>query len=265
MEIPILRIPFTEEDREFIHRGLDEILDSGYLTMGRFTRQFEQQFSEFTGAAYAVAVSNGTAALEVTLHALGIEGQSVIVPTNTFLATAFAVIHSGNRVIFVDSDPGTLCLDVGDVRRRIDADTKAVILVHIGGVITPAYEGLKQLCDSHNLYLIEDCAHAHGSSIDGKPAGTLGVAGAFVVYYALYRDTRFRDFVEDPVHNWKILAVDFVLYLACAGLVTALFVEPCNARGAFFAGCGWQGLIGGAVSGADLKTLRNYTRRRKGE
>ena len=92
--------------------------------------------------------------------------------------------------------------------------------------------------------------------MEWSKAFALGVAGAFVVYYALYRDTRFRDFVEAPVRNWKILAIDLVLYLSCAGLVTALFVEPCSTRGAFFAGCGWQGLIGGTASGVDLETLR---------
>jgi dTDP-4-amino-4,6-dideoxygalactose transaminase len=179
VKIPILRIPFAESDKEFLRAGLEEILHSGMLTMGKFTRQFEEKFAAFTGSKYAVAVSNGTAALEIILRALEIEGSSVIVPTNTFLATAFSVIHSGNQVIFADSDPETLCLDAADVERRITRDTRAVILVHIGGVITPAVAALQQLCRERDLYLIEDCAHAHGCTLDGKPAGTFGVAGAF--------------------------------------------------------------------------------------
>jgi dTDP-4-amino-4,6-dideoxygalactose transaminase len=103
----------------------------------------------------------------------------VIVPTNTFLATAFAVMHAGNQVIFADADPKTLCLDVEDVARRLRPDTAAVILVHIGGVITPAVHELQRLCRDRNLCLIEDCAHAHGCSIDGQQAGTLGIAGGF--------------------------------------------------------------------------------------
>jgi len=179
VNIPILRIPFDEQDREFIHKGMDEILASGMLTMGKYTRQFEDLFAKFTGARFSVAVSNGTAALEIILRALEIEDASVIVPTNTFLATAFAVIHSGNQVIFADSDPETLCLTVDDVKRRIRPDTRAVILVHIGGIITPEVFKLRHLCQERGLHLIEDCAHAHGCALDGQQAGTFGIGGAF--------------------------------------------------------------------------------------
>lgn len=179
VNIPILKIPFSDEDKRFIHKGIDEILGSGCQTMGEYTRRFEKSFCKFTGSKYCVAVCNATAGLEIILRALGIEGQSVIVPTNTFLATAFSVVHSGNRVIFADSDPKTLCLDVEDVDRRITDEVRAVILVHIGGVITPQVRELKSLCQERDLYLIEDCAHAHGCSLAGQQAGTFGIAGAF--------------------------------------------------------------------------------------
>src|ERR1039457_5595940 len=179
MKIPILRIPFYEEDRRFIEAGVEAILTSGELTMGRYTRQFEEQFADFVGSRFTVACSNGTAALELILRGLGIEGREIIVPTNTFMATPLAVMHSGNRVVFADSEPATLCLDIDDVERRVTDRTAGVILVHVGGIITPAVERLRKLCDEKRLYLIEDCAHAHGSSIDGTHAGALGVAGAF--------------------------------------------------------------------------------------
>lgn len=179
MKIPILRIPFDDADRAFIQDGINRILDSGMLTMGKLTAEFEERFAAFTGVRHAVACSNGTAALELILRGLGVEGRSVIVPTNTFLATSFAAMHAGNRVIFADSDPETLCLDAEDVARRIGPDTAAVILVHIGGIVTPAVYKLQELCQARGLYLIEDCAHAHGCAIGGRQAGTLGVAGAF--------------------------------------------------------------------------------------
>ncbi len=179
MNVPIIRIPFSEEDVGFIQNGVAEVLASGMLTMGKYTRQFEEAFAEFTGAQEAMACSNGTAAIELILRGLGIEGKSVIVPTNTFLATAYAAMHAGNRVIFADSDPETLSLDVDDVRRRLTDDTAAVMLVHIGGLITPAVYDLQRLCEERGIYLVEDCAHAQGCSIDGHQAGTLGVAGAF--------------------------------------------------------------------------------------
>lgn len=179
VKVPILRIPFTEDDHRFLAQGLDQILDSGALTMGRYTAEFEEQFSAFSGARHAVACSNGTAALELILRGLNLAGRDIIVPTNTFLATALAVVHSGNRVVFADADPATLCLDIDDVKRRVTTETAAVILVHIGGIITPRIRDLQGFCIERGLYLIEDCAHAHGCTIDGQAAGTLGVAGAF--------------------------------------------------------------------------------------
>jgi dTDP-4-amino-4,6-dideoxygalactose transaminase len=177
--VPILRIPFSSEDKELIASSIAQVLSSGILTMGPRTAEFEEKFAAYVGAKYCVATSNGTSALEVILRALGIRAKSVVVPTNTFLATALAVIHSGNRVIFADADPETLCLDPEDLRRRIRDDTAAVIIVHVGGIITPALREIQHVCAEFGIPLIEDCAHAHGCDIDGSFAGTLGVAGAF--------------------------------------------------------------------------------------
>lgn len=237
MNVPILRIPFSEEDKHFIYKSLDHVLASGFLTMGPFTREFEARFVEFTGTQYALACNSGTSALEIIIRCLGIRGKSIIVPTNTFLATAFAVINSGNRVMFADSRSETLCLDVDDVARRIDADTAAVITVHVGGVIDPDVYRLKQLCDSKGIYLIEDCAHAHGCSIDGKAAGSIGVAGAFSFFptkvlvtgegglvtthdEALYQEAvKFRNHGKDPGrgnrmsvvgNNWRMSEITAV-------------------------------------------------------
>jgi dTDP-4-amino-4,6-dideoxygalactose transaminase len=179
LNVPILRIPFSDESTRFIHEGIDQILASGYLTQGPQTARWEQMFAEFTGAKHAVACSNGTAALELILRGLGIEGRSVIVPTNTFLATALAAMHAGNRVVFADSDPETLALDLADVERKLTPDVAAVILVHIGGII-PGYVGaMAEACRARGVHLLEDCAHAHGSTIGGRQAGTLGTAAGF--------------------------------------------------------------------------------------
>jgi dTDP-4-amino-4,6-dideoxygalactose transaminase len=149
------------------------------LTLGVHTRRFETLFQEFTGGKYAIAVSNGTSALEIIIRALDIEGKSIIVPTNTFLASALAVAHAGNKVVFADSDHETLSLDVDDVAKKIDDDTAAVMVVHIGGIISPEIHRLRELCESRGIHLIEDCAHAHGSTFDGTHAGLFGAAGGF--------------------------------------------------------------------------------------
>ena len=178
-QVPIIRIPFSEEDVQTIQDDIGQVLNSGMLTLGAYTRRFEKQFKEFTGAEHVLAVSNGTSALEVIIRGLGIEGKSIIVPTNTFLASALAVAHAGNRVIFADSDPETFSLNPADVERRIEADTAAVMVVHIGGIISPDMDTIIDLCSKKGLFLIEDCAHAHGSTIRGTHAGLLGDAGAF--------------------------------------------------------------------------------------
>ena len=177
--IPILRIPFSDEDIQALNEDWAHVLRSGFLTQGTYTSRFEELFCQFTGAKYAVATNSGTSALEVIIRSLDIEGKSIIVPTNTFLASALAVAHAGNRVVFADSDPDTLGLDPEDVLRKIDSDTAAVMAVHIGGIISPAIADLRDLCDQRSLYLIEDCAHAHGSTLNGRHAGLLGIAGGF--------------------------------------------------------------------------------------
>lgn len=179
MRVPAHRLAFSEEDRRYLHEGLDEILDSGSLTRGELTAAFESAFAEYLGVEHAIACNSGTAALELILRGLEIQGATVIVPTNTFIATAHAVTNSGNRVVFADSDPETLAIDPADARERIDDETQAMILVHIGGTVTRNLGELRDICEAEGLVLIEDAAHAHGAAIDGEMAGTLGVAGGF--------------------------------------------------------------------------------------
>ena len=180
--VPILRLPYTEEEMDFIKNGIADVLKSGYLTMGVKVAQFEKAFADFTGAKYAIATSNGTCSLEIILRAIGITGKTVIVPSNTMMASPVSVIHGGGRVIFADCQKENLQLDPQDLKRKIRSDTKAVMLVHIGGIISPALNEIKEICDRNGLVLIEDAAHAHGATIDNRAAGTLGVAGSFSFY-----------------------------------------------------------------------------------
>lgn len=180
--IPILRLNYTQQDIDFITNGIVEVLKSGYLTMGEKVTLFERAFAEFIGIRYAIATNSGTSSLEIVLRVIDIEGSSVIVPSNTFMATALAVIHAGGRVIFADCEKENLQLDPADLRKKLRADTKGVILVHIGGIISPHLDEIKCFCDENGLFLIEDAAHAHGATIDSRKAGTLGIAGSFSFY-----------------------------------------------------------------------------------
>jgi len=181
MNIPAARIYFPEEDRKELLEQIDGILRSGQLTLGKYTKEFEGRFAQYIGTKYAIAVNSGTSALEIILRALDIGGSSVIVPTNTFFATPASVIHAGGKVVFADITDN-LWLDPESMKRSIQGDTRAVIVVHIGGIIPPQIGEIQQICKEHSLSLVEDAAHAQGSTLNGKKAGSFGIAAAFSFY-----------------------------------------------------------------------------------
>ena len=181
MKISAAKIYFPEEDRKELVTQIDEILESGQLTLGKYTKEFEERFAEYIGTKYAVAVNSGTSALEIPLRVLDVKGHSVIVPTNTFFATPASVIHAGGEVIFADVTEN-LCIDPESVKEKIRSDTKGIIVVHIGGIIPLQIKEIQEICEDHNLFLIEDAAHAHGSTLNGKKAGSFGDASAFSFY-----------------------------------------------------------------------------------
>jgi dTDP-4-amino-4,6-dideoxygalactose transaminase len=113
---------------------------------------------------------------------MGVEGKDVLVPANTFFATAAGVIAAGARPRFVDCDPVTLAVDPAAVAAAIGPDTAGLVVVHIAGLVTPAMPEIQRICDEHGIFLFEDAAHAHGSSLDGRSAGTFGRAGSFSFY-----------------------------------------------------------------------------------
>lgn len=175
---------FSEADRAEIASAVAEILASGALTLGPYTKAFEEQFAAAHEASQAVATSSGTCALEIALRALevSVPGRDVIVPANTFYATAAAVLSAGARPVFADIDPATFALSPATVAAAWTPATVAVVLVHIGGLISPDAVALRDLCDERGAALVEDAAHAHGATLDGRFAGSYGVAAAFSFY-----------------------------------------------------------------------------------
>ena len=161
---------------------IDQSLQTGSLTLGPQTRAFEEEFGGRHRAPYAVAVSSGTAALEIILRHLDLAGGEVVVPTNTFFASAAAAVHAGGHLKLADVDPVTLTLSVATVEAALTPRTAVVMLVHIGGVITPEADAIRALCDRKGLVLVEDAAHAHGATFDGRSAGSFGYAAAFSFY-----------------------------------------------------------------------------------
>ncbi len=181
-KIPAARVQFLAEDRAWIVEKIDEVLASGMLTLGRYGKEFERRFAALCGTKHAVSVGSGTAALEIALRAIGVEGKEVVVPTNTFFATAAAVVHAGARPVFIDMDPASFAIRPEDVERALTARTAAVVVVHIGGVVSERLPELVELCRRKGIPLVEDAAHAHGSSYQGTMAGAFGLAAAFSFY-----------------------------------------------------------------------------------
>lgn len=181
-KIPLLRLNYSKREKSFITTGVKEILNSGFLTMGKKVHQFEELFAKFIGTKYAVAVNSGTSALEIPLRALNVKGKSIIIPTNTFMATPLAALHAGAKVIFVDTTKEDLSINPKEIEKKITNNTVGVIPVHIGGVISSHWKEISNICRSNKLFILEDAAHAHGAKINNQNAGSLGIAAAFSFY-----------------------------------------------------------------------------------
>lgn len=177
--IPILRLPYADVEIAEIQQGIAEVLRSSILTGGPKAEQLEQEFARYCGTQYAVACTSGTSALETIFRAIGVEGKSVVMPSNTFIATAVAAIRAGAKVILADCERETLQLSLKSAMDAVREDTAAVCLVHIGGYITPQLCEFVYWCDREGIALVEDAAHAHGAEYEGRKAGSLGAAGAF--------------------------------------------------------------------------------------
>jgi dTDP-4-amino-4,6-dideoxygalactose transaminase len=174
--VPLYDLRLEPEDVQAVM----EVLESGWLTLGPRTREFETAFASHLGVRHAVAVSSCTAALHLAYLAAGVgPGDEVIVPSLTFAATAAAVIYCGGTPVFADIlGPHDFGLDPDDVEHRIGPRTKAVCAVHFAGY-PAAVDRLRALCDAHGLALIEDAAHAPSADFEGRKLGAWGRAGAF--------------------------------------------------------------------------------------
>ena len=149
---------------------------------GLFVQEFEENFANFIGTKYAIGVSSGTAALHLAMLALGIgPGDEVIMPANTFIATAWGPSHSGATPVFVDCDPKTWQIDPGKIEKAITSNTKAVIGVHLYGQPFDV-DTVKRICDEHNLFLIEDAAQAHGARYKETIVGAFGEMACYSFY-----------------------------------------------------------------------------------
>jgi perosamine synthetase len=158
-----------------------KVLRSGMLAQGPVTEELEKKFAAYVGVPHAVAVSNGTAALQVALLAHGVgAGDEVLTSSFSFIASGNAVVYTGARPVFVDIDPVTYTLDIQQLEARITPRTKAIIPVHLFGLACDM-EPIMALARKHNLAVVEDACQAHGATYDGKQVGSFGT-GTYSFY-----------------------------------------------------------------------------------
>jgi len=174
--VPLADLDYGQEEEAAVLR----VLRSKWLTMGAITQEFEAQFSKMVGVKHAIAVSNATEALHLACLALGIgQGDEVITPSLSFVATSNAVLYTGADVRFADIiGPDDLTIDPGEIARQVTSRTKAIIVMHYAGYPCRMRE-IIAIAEEHGLPVIEDAAHAPGAFLDGKAMGTWGMVGCF--------------------------------------------------------------------------------------
>lgn len=183
-----MNIPLVDLKKQYkilhkeVNKQLDEIFKSASFIKGPILEAFENEFASFLKAKYCVAVASGTDALYLSLLSLGIgKGDEVILPANTFIATAYAILYVGAKPVFIDVDPNTLSINSKLIEKSMTNKTKAIIPVHLYGQPVDM-DSIIKLSKKHRLFVIEDACQAHGAIYKGKRVGTFGNLAAYSFY-----------------------------------------------------------------------------------
>jgi dTDP-4-amino-4,6-dideoxygalactose transaminase len=168
--------------KDEIFEAFEKVYAKTAFSGGPFVQEFEENFAKFIGSSYAIGVSSGTTALHLSMLALGIgPDDEVIMPANTFIATPWGPSHAGATPVFVDCDPKTWQIDASKIEDSITSKTKAIIGVHLYGQPFDI-DAVKDICDKHNLFLIEDAAQAHGAKYKENTVGSFGEMACYSFY-----------------------------------------------------------------------------------
>jgi len=179
IDIDTFAIGFDHRDRARLHELWDHALDAERWSEGELTEQFESAWAAWNSRS-AVAFGTWTGAALAALEYAGVRGETVLCPSNTFMAAPLTIVHAGGRVQFVDCNREDLCMSFADLEAKAHMHKpRAVFLVHIGGHLAFDVEQIAAFCRSEGIFLIEDCAHAHGAEWNGRRAGTWGDAGVW--------------------------------------------------------------------------------------
>lgn len=184
----ISKVPFLDLKKQYaqikdeVLKVTEEVFESNAFSGGPYVEAFEQNFAEYCGTQYAMGVNNGTTALQLAMLALGVgPGDEVIVPANTFIATAWGASHVGATPVFVDCDPNSWEIDPAKIEERITERTKVIAGVHLYGQPFDVM-AVKAIADKHGLFMIEDAAQAHGARYNGVRVGGFGEMACFSFY-----------------------------------------------------------------------------------
>lgn len=179
-KVKIFDLSFDAEFRRNFYQNCEQVFNDAYLTDHTLVARFEEKFNAWSGTKYNIAVNNGSSALTVALLSLDLHpGDEVMMQTNTFIACWQAALQAGLKPVLLDIDPKFLGPDLEQMRALTGPRTKALVLTHIGGILTPDLPKIKKFCEENGIFLVEDCAHAHGSSYVGIKAGSWGELGCF--------------------------------------------------------------------------------------
>jgi dTDP-4-amino-4,6-dideoxygalactose transaminase len=237
--------------RTDFHAALDEVLDGERVLFGQFLTHFEARMAEIAGTRHFLGTASGLDAIALLLLAKNFpEGSEVLVPANSFVASALGIVRAGLSPVPVDIDPGTGNLDPGEISRKATSRTRAILAVHLHGIPAPMEE-IRREAEARGLAVLEDAAQAHGASLNGRPCGSLGNGAAFSFYpgknlgaladaggiacdddalaglVELWRNYGSREKYRHELPGWnsRLSELDAAILLAkCAGL------EPGNAR-----------------------------------
>ena len=165
-----------------IDDAISSVINESAFIGGKYVAKFEKEFADYVTTEHCVGVANGTDALEIAIEALNMPaGSEVIIPANSFIASSEAVTRQGHKVIFADAEPESYVISISDIKKRITPKTKAIMAVHLYGHPCDM-DALFGLAKEHGLYIIEDCAQAHGAEYKGKKVGSIGHIATFSFY-----------------------------------------------------------------------------------
>lgn len=183
MQVPFLNLQKnTQEIKEEVNSVFQNLLEKCDFILGDSVSVFEKNFAQYLGLKHFIGCANGTDALELAVKSLDLKPtDEIIVQGNTYIATCLGVVNNNIKMKLCDVEKDSYMMDLNELEKQITPDTKAIIVVHLYGFM-PDMDRLMDLCEKHNLYLIEDCAQAHGATWNGKKAGTFGVLSCFSFY-----------------------------------------------------------------------------------